>query len=190
MNGRLIVFSAPSGAGKTTVIRHLLESDLPLEFSISATSRAMRGGEKDGKDYYFLSLDVFKKKIAENSFLEWEEVYQNKFYGTLLSEIDRIWAKGNHVLFDVDVFGAANIKKKYPQQSLSIFLMPPSLEILKQRLLERGTETEESFNERREKAEYELSFANQFDKIIINNDLEDAQRETYKTVKDFLMKSL
>ena len=190
MNGKLIVFSAPSGAGKTTVIRHLLESDLPFEFSVSATSRAIRGGEKDGKDYYYLPLDVFKKKIAENCFLEWEEVYQNQFYGTLFSEIERIWAKGHHVLFDVDVFGALNIKKKYPQRSLSIFLMPPSLEILKQRLLERGTETEESFNERKEKAEYELTFADKYDKIIVNDDLKDAQRETYNTVRDFLMKPL
>ena len=186
MNGKLIIFSAPSGTGKTTIIRHLLASGLPLEFSISATSRAIRDGEKEGKDYYFLPLDVFKKKIAENSFLEWEEVYPNQFYGTLLSEIDRIWAKGSHVLFDVDVVGALNIKKKYPQQSLSIFLMPPSLEALKQRLLKRGTETEESFHKRKDKAEYELSFANQFDRIIINDDLKETQQATYKIVNDFL----
>ena len=186
MKGKFIIFSAPSGTGKTTVIRHLLASELPLEFSISATSRAMRKGEKDGTDYYFLPLEVFKKKIAENSFLEWEEVYQNQFYGTLLSEIERIWAKGHHVLFDVDVVGALNIKEKYPQQALTIFLMPPSLETLKQRLLKRGTETEESFCKRKDKAEYELSFANQFDRIIVNDDLKKAQEETYNIVKNFL----
>ena len=186
MNGKLIIFSAPSGTGKTTVIRHLLASGLPLEFSISATSRAMRDGETDGKDYYFFPLEVFKQKIAENSFLEWEEVYHNQFYGTLLSEVERIWAKGSHVLFDVDVVGALNIKKKYPQQSLSVFLMPPSLEVLKHRLLKRGTETEESFLKRKNKAEYELSFANHFDRIIVNDDLKRTQQETYAVIEAFL----
>jgi guanylate kinase len=187
MNGKLIIFSAPSGTGKTTIVRHLMESNLDLEFSISATSRQKRGNEEDGKDYHFFSPEVFKEKIKNNEFLEWEEVYSNQFYGTLFSEIDRIFANHHHVVFDVDVIGGLNIKKKYPNNSLSIFLMPPSLEILRERLLMRGTETEESFKKREEKAAIELGFAEKFDAIIVNDELKTAQEDAYRIVKDFLL---
>lgn len=187
MNGKLIIFSAPSGTGKTTIVRHLMQLDLGLEFSISATSRQKRGNEQDGKDYYFFSPETFKEKIQNDEFLEWEEVYSNQFYGTLRSEIDRIFANGHHVLFDVDVVGGLNIKKRYPDNSLAIFLMPPSLEVLRERLLMRGTETEESFKKREEKAVIELGFAEKFDAIIVNDDLQITQNDTYSIVKDFLM---
>ena len=189
MNGKLIIFSAPSGTGKTTIVRHLMQLDLPLEFSISATSRQKRGNEQDGKDYYFFTPEIFKKKINNNEFLEWEEVYSNQFYGTLLSEIDRIFANNHHVLFDVDVVGGLNIKKKYPDNSLTIFLMPPSLEVLRERLLMRGTETEESVAKRESKAAFEIQFAEKFDAIIVNDDLETAKNEAHRIIKDFLYKN-
>ncbi len=188
MEGKLIIFSAPSGTGKTTIVRHLLQSDLPLGFSISATSRKMRQNEINGKDYYFFTPELFKQKIENNEFLEWEEVYPDQFYGTLISEINRIWEEGKHVLFDVDVVGGLNIKNKYPDQSLAIFLMPPSLEALKERLILRGTETEESFNKRKDKAAFELCFADKFDGIIVNDNLDTAKEDAYKTIKDFLYK--
>ncbi|MDR1878333.1 MAG: guanylate kinase, partial [Bacteroidales bacterium] len=182
-NGKLIIFSAPSGTGKTTIVRHLLQSGLPLAFSVSATNRPKRENEINGNDYYFFTTKRFKEKIQNNDFLEWEEVYPNQFYGTLLSEIERIWATGKHVLFDVDVVGGLNIKNKYPDRSLAVFLMPPSLDTLKERLMYRGTETEESIRKRKDKAEYELSFADKFDEVIINDDLHAAQNQAYRLTK-------
>ena len=186
MNGKLIIFSAPSGTGKTSIIKHLLQSGLPLEFSVSAASRQKRNEEQDGKDYYFFTPEVFKKKIHNQEFLEWEEVYPNQFYGTLFTELDRIFANNHHVLFDVDVVGGLNIKKKFPDDSLSIFLMPPSLEVLRERLFFRGTETEESRLKREEKAVFELGFSKKFDAIIINDQLQTAQEEAYQIVNAFL----
>ena len=186
MNGKLIIFSAPSGTGKTTIVRYLMRLGLPLEFSISATSRRKRENEQDGKDYYFFTSEIFKEKIANNEFLEWEEVYPNQFYGTLFSEIDRIFANNHHVLFDVDVVGGLNIKKKYLNNSLTIFLMPPSMDALRERLRMRGTETEESLRKREAKASLELSYKDEFDAIIINDDLETAKNRAYRIVKDFL----
>jgi len=188
MAGKLIILSAPSGAGKSTLVHHLLNSNLNLEFSISATSRAPRVTEKDGIDYYFLSPEQFKQKIANNEFLEYEEVYPDCFYGTLRSEVDRITKKGKNVIFDVDVKGGLNIKRQFGDQALAIFVAPPNMEALKERLLKRGTETHEMIQKRIEKAAYEMSFAPQFDKIIINDDLEKAKKEIEETVRDFLNK--
>lgn len=188
MAGKLIILSAPSGAGKSTLVHHLLNSNLNLEFSISATSRAPRVTEKDGIDYYFLSPEQFKQKIANNEFLEYEEVYPDCFYGTLRSEVDRITKKGKNVIFDVDVKGGLNIKKQFGDKALAIFVAPPNMETLKERLLKRGTETHEMIQKRIEKAAYEMSFAPQFDKIIINDDLEKAKKEIEETVRDFLNK--
>lgn len=188
MAGKLIILSAPSGAGKSTLVHHLLNSNLNLEFSISATSRAPRVTEKDGIDYYFLSPEEFKQKIANNEFLEYEEVYPDCFYGTLRSEVDRITQKGKNVIFDVDVKGGLNIKRQFGDQALAIFVAPPNMEALKERLLKRGTETHEMIQKRIEKAAYEMSFAPQFDKIIINDDLEKAKKEIEETVRDFLNK--
>lgn len=188
MEGKLIIFSAPSGSGKTTIVKKLLAMGLPLSFSISATSRSRRKGEQDGKDYYFFSVEEFKQKIQQDAFLEWEEVYDNQYYGTLKSELDRIWRQNKHVVFDVDVKGGINIKNKYPCQSLSVFIMPPSLEELKNRLLKRGSETESSLKHRLDKASYEISFAGQFDKIIKNDDLEQAVQETCNAIIEFLQK--
>lgn len=188
MTGKLIILSAPSGAGKSTLVHHLLNSNLNLEFSISATSRSPRATEKDGIDYYFLSPEEFKQKIANNEFLEYEEVYPDCFYGTLRSEVDRITQKGKNVIFDVDVKGGLNIKRQFGDQALAIFVAPPNMEALKERLLKRGTETREMIQKRIEKAAYEMSFAPQFDKIIINDDLEKAKKEIEETVRDFLNK--
>ena len=186
MNEKLIIISAPSGAGKTTIVKQLLDSELKLEFSVSACCRPKRNNEIHGKDYYFFSVDEFKSKISNDEFLEWEEVYHNQFYGTLKSEITRIWNKGNFVLFDVDVVGGLNIKKYYKEKALAIFIKPPSVEILKKRLQGRATETEDSLKKRIEKAKYELSFAEKFDKIIINDDLETAIKETKESIIEFL----
>ncbi|MDR1181889.1 MAG: guanylate kinase [Bacteroidales bacterium] len=188
IEGKLIIFSAPSGTGKTTIVKHLLQSDLPLEFSISATSRPVRQNEIEGKDYYFFTPEIFKEKIENKEFLEWEEVYPNQFYGTLFTEVNRIWANGKHALFDVDVIGGLNMKNQYPEQSLALFLMPPSLDVLEERLIYRGTESEESINKRKDKAEYELRFADKFDKIIINDILDAAKKEAYRIIKHFLSK--
>jgi guanylate kinase len=188
MAGKLIILSAPSGTGKSTLVHHLLNSNLNLEFSISATSRAPRVTEKDGIDYYFLSPEQFKQKIANNEFLEYEEVYPDCFYGTLRSEVDRITQKGKNVIFDVDVKGGLNIKRQFGDQVLAIFVAPPNMKALKERLLKRGTETHEMIQKRIEKAAYEMSFAPQFDKIIINDDLEKAKKEIEETVRDFLNK--
>ncbi len=186
MNGKLIIFSAPSGTGKTTIVKQLLQIGLPISFSISATSRAMRQGEIDGVDYYFFSPQDFKQKIDQQEFLEWEEVYKNQYYGTLKSELYRIWSKNMHVIFDVDVVGGLNIKKQFQDKALSVFIMPPSLEELKNRLQSRGTETEESLQKRLQKAEQELSFAPKFDKVVLNDNLEQAVEQTYNLVKKFI----
>ncbi|WP_027137930.1 guanylate kinase [Gaetbulibacter saemankumensis] len=185
--GKLIVFSAPSGSGKTTIVRHLLGyDDLNLEFSISATSREKRGTEEHGKDYYFLSLKEFKNHIKNDDFLEWEEVYRDNFYGTLKSEVERIWALGKHVIFDIDVSGGLRIKRKFPEQTLAIFVKPPSIDELKIRLKKRKTETEDKINMRVAKASAELATAPLFDVIVVNDNLEKALKETHDLVKDFV----
>lgn len=187
--GKLIVFSAPSGSGKTTIVRHLLNQDeLKLDFSISATSRDPRPNEVDGKDYYFLSLEDFKKKIKKDEFLEWEEVYRDNFYGTLKAEVERIWAKGKHVIFDIDVVGGLDIKKIYPEKTLAVFVKPPSIEELKIRLKKRKTESMDKINMRVAKASIELATAPQFDFIIENNDLDVALEEAHNLVLDFIKK--
>jgi len=187
--GKLFVFSAPSGSGKTTIVRHLLKQErFNLEFSISATSRAPRGEEKDGKDYYFISLKDFKNKIKSDEFLEWEEVYRDNFYGTLKTEVERIWAQKKHVIFDIDVVGGLRIKKKFPEETLAVFVKPPSVDELKIRLKKRKTESEDKINMRIAKASIELATAPQFDKIIKNYDLEVALEEAENLVEDFLSK--
>ncbi|WP_298615453.1 guanylate kinase [uncultured Odoribacter sp.] len=184
--GKVIIFSAPSGAGKSTIVNYLLSKNLGLEFSISATCRSPRGKEQQGKEYYFLTQHDFKEKIAAREFLEWEEVYPGCFYGTLQKEVERIWAKGHTVLFDVDVKGGVNIKKKFGDQALSIFIQAPSIEVLKKRLISRATDSPEKIEERIAKAEYEMSFANKFDTVIINDNLETAQKAAEEKVKAFL----
>lgn len=185
--GKLFVFSAPSGSGKTTIVRHLLQQErLNLAFSISATSRAPRGEEKDGIDYYFISLKEFKSKIKNEEFLEWEEVYRDNFYGTLKTEVERIWSQKKHVIFDIDVAGGLRIKKKFPNQTLAVFVKPPSVDELKIRLKKRKTESEEKINMRIAKASVELATAPQFDKIIKNYDLETALAEAEELVKNFI----
>ena len=187
IKGKAIVFSAPSGAGKTTIVRHLLKQKrFNLEFSISATSREPRGFEKDGEDYYFISLKEFKNNIKNDKFLEWEEVYRDNFYGTLKTEIERIWGLKKHVIFDIDVVGGLRIKKKYPEETLSVFVKPPSVDELKIRLKKRKTESEEKINMRIAKASVELATAPQFDKIIKNYELEVALKEAEELVTQFL----
>lgn len=188
MAGKVIIVSAPSGAGKTSIVKHVLQFLPELRFSTSATTRNMREGEINGKDYHFLSVDDFKKGIKRDEFLEWEEVYANQFYGTLKSEIQRIWDEGKTVIFDVDVKGGLNIKKYFGDNALAIFVEPPTVQELENRLRNRGTETEESLRKRVEKAEYELSFAPRFDKIILNDDLEVARAEMLQTIRQFLDK--
>ncbi|MBQ0770145.1 MAG: guanylate kinase [Bizionia sp.] len=185
--GKLIVFSAPSGSGKTTIVRHLLKNDaLNLAFSISATSREKRGQEIDKEDYYFLSSQEFKNKIKADEFLEWEEVYRDNFYGTLKTEVDRLWALGKHVIFDIDVSGGLRIKRKFPEQTLAIFIKPPSIDELKIRLKNRKTESDDKINMRVAKASAELATAPLFDVIIENDSLETALAEAETTVSNFL----
>ena len=184
--GKLIIFSAPSGAGKTTIVKHLLEQDLNLEFSISATSRGKRHTETDGKDYYFLSAEAFRLKIENEEFLEWEEVYEGIYYGTLKSEVERICAQGKNVIFDVDVIGGCNIKKYYGDKALAVFVQPPSVEELRNRLITRSTDSAKVIEKRVAKAEYELSFAPQFDCIIVNEDLAIAFEEAEKCIRQFI----
>ncbi|GAA4935625.1 guanylate kinase [Algibacter agarivorans] len=185
--GKLIVFSAPSGSGKTTIVRHLLGiEDLNLEFSISATSRAKRGKEEDGKDYYFLSAEAFKNKIKNDEFLEWEEVYRDNFYGTLKTEVERIWAKGKNVIFDIDVSGGLRIKRKFPEQTLAVFVKPPSIDELKIRLKKRKTESEDKINMRVAKASAELATAPLFDTIVVNDNLEKALEEAEIQISNFI----
>jgi guanylate kinase len=186
MKGKLVIFSAPSGAGKTTIVKHLLQKDFGLEFSVSATSRQPRPGEVHGKDYYFLTAEEFRKKIESGEFLEWEEVYEGIFYGTLKNEVERIRDAGKHVIFDVDVVGGLNIKKYYGNEALAVFVQPPSVEELKNRLRNRSTESEEKINMRISKAEKELEFAGRFDVIIVNNELPKALKEAERVVSDFL----
>lgn len=185
--GKLIVFSAPSGSGKTTIVRDLLgRADLNLEFSVSAATRSPRGEEQDGKDYYFMSIDDFKKHIKAEDFVEWEEVYRDNFYGTLKSEVERIWAKGKNVIFDIDVAGGLRIKKKFPEETLAVFVKPPSIDELKIRLKKRSTESDDKINMRIAKASVELATAPQFDSIIKNYDLDVAKEEAYNLVKEFV----
>lgn len=185
--GKLIVFSAPSGSGKTTIVRHLLNNDaLNLAFSISATSREKRGEEVDQEDYYFLSTEEFKSKIKADEFLEWEEVYRDNFYGTLKAEVERLWALGKHVIFDIDVSGGLRIKRKFPEQCLSIFVKPPSIDELKIRLKNRKTESDDKINMRVAKASAELATAPLFDVIIENDNLAKALAEAETTVENFI----
>lgn len=187
--GKLIVFSAPSGSGKTTIVQHLLkQQDLNLEFSISATSREARGEEKNGEHYYFMTFKDFKQHIKNDDFLEWEEVYRDNFYGTLKSEVARIWAKGKHVIFDIDVVGGLRIKKKFPNETLAVFVKPPSVDELKRRLKKRKTESDEKINMRIAKASIELATAPQFDYVIENIDLEVALKEANNLVENFINK--
>lgn len=183
---RLIIISAPSGAGKSTLVRYLLTQDLNISFSISATSRKPRGEEKNGVEYYFLSPGEFRKRINNNEFLEYEEVYPDRYYGTLKSEVDRILEEGFNVIFDVDCIGGLNIKKIYGKQALSIFIMPPSIEVLRERLEKRGTDSPKVIEGRLAKAEYEISFAPQFDVTICNDDYDRARSEILKIVTDFI----
>ena len=184
--GKLIVISAPSGAGKTSIVRYLL-NELPyLSFSISACSRMKRVNEVDGKDYHFLGEDEFKQKINEDAFLEWEEVYDNQYYGTLKSEVERIWKAEKTVIFDVDVLGGINIKKQYPKECLSIFIMPPSLEVLRRRLNGRGSESEESLEKRLGKAEEEIAQNQEFDVVILNDNLQIACTETKEVITNYI----
>jgi guanylate kinase len=186
LKGKFVIVSAPSGAGKTSIVRRLMQAGLGLVFSVSAASRPPRPGEVDGKDYYFISAEDFRRKIGDNELLEWQEVYKDQFYGTLKSEVERIWKAGHHVLFDVDVQGGMNLKRMFPEIALSLFIMPPSIAELENRLRLRSTETEENLRKRLAKAEEEMSFASRFDKIIINDKLEEAVQETIRVVKKYL----
>ena len=186
MTNKLIVFSAPSGAGKTTLVKYILKSFSEIQFSISATSRKARGEERDGKDYYFLSNQEFKARIKNDEFIEYEEVYGGNYYGTLKSEVDRIWKDKKIAIFDIDVVGGANIKGMFPDETLSIFVMPPSIDILKRRLIERGDVSKEEIDVRIKKAESELDYASKFDNIIINNDLEESKKIAITLIKEFI----
>ena len=188
MKGKLIIVSAPSGSGKSTIVNWLMQEhpELNLYFSISCTSRAPRGEEKDGVEYFFLTPEAFKEKIENDEFLEYEEVYENRFYGTLKAQVERQREAGQNVVFDVDVKGGVNIKKYYGDKALSLFIQPPSVAELRRRLEGRGTDTPEAIEQRLAKAEYELTFAPQFDRVVINDDLETAKQETFNIIKDFL----
>ena len=185
--GKAFIFAAPSGSGKTTIVKHLIKNNPNLGFSISASTRDRRGRtEENGKDYYFFSKEEFKKKIDEDAFIEWEEVYEGNFYGTLKSEIERIWSEGKHVIFDVDVKGALSLKKYFGKKGLAIFVKVPSIETLKQRLTDRGTESGESLSRRLYKAEFEMSFEDKFDVTLVNASLEESYQQAQKLVDDFL----
>jgi guanylate kinase len=186
MEGKLIIFSAPSGSGKTTIVKHLLGRGLPLEFSVSACTREPRSNEVDGKDYYFISLNDFRQKIENGDFIEWEEVYPGMLYGTLKSELERIWNAGMHVVFDVDVAGGLNLKKQFGTQAFSIFVMPPSIEELENRLKSRGTDAGEDILTRIEKAREEISLAADFDFILVNDDLDETLKKAFIAVNRFL----
>lgn len=184
--GKLIIFSAPSGAGKTTLVRHLLNSRSDLAFSISCCTRPKRDGEIDGEDYYFLDVYDFKQKVNNNEFAEWEEVYENQFYGTLKSEIQRIWNEGNHVLFDIDVKGGLNLKKQFGKDALAVFVKPPSVEELKKRLINRNTDSADKLKIRLAKANEELSYAPEFDEILVNDDLSKAKSYVEELISRFI----
>ncbi len=186
--GKLIIFAAPSGSGKTTLLRYVMAQLPQLSFSVSATSRPPRPGEKDGIDYYFISSQEFKQKIKEDAFVEWEEVYENQFYGSLRAEVEKIRMRGDSVAFDVDVRGGVNIKKLYKDQALAVFLRPPSIAVLEERLRHRSTESEESIRQRLARATYELTFEKYFDKVLVNDNLEKARKEALKIVRDFIEK--
>ncbi|OWK73504.1 guanylate kinase [Flavobacteriaceae bacterium JJC] len=183
---KVIIFSAPSGSGKTTLVKHCLEKFPQLEFSVSCTTRNPRGTEKNGTDYHFISPDEFRQKIAEDAFVEFEEVYTDKYYGTLKSEVERIWNTGKTVIFDVDVKGGISLKKYFGDQALSIFIMPPSIEELERRLVSRATDDAETIRTRVEKASEEMTFKDQFDKIVVNNDLDEAKTSVEQLLKNFL----
>lgn len=183
---KIIIFSAPSGSGKSTIINYLMQQGLNLHFSVSATSRPPRGAEQNGVEYYFLTPEDFKQRIAQGEFLEYEEVYKDRFYGTLKSQVDAQLAKGENVVCDVDVLGGQNIKKHYGQRALSIFIQPPSIEALRQRLEGRGTDSPEVINDRIARAEFELSFADKFDHAVVNDDLQQAQAEALALIQNFL----
>jgi guanylate kinase len=186
IKGKLVIISAPSGAGKTTIVKHLLKSDLNLAFSVSATTRSPREGERDGEDYYFLSIDEFIKRVRNGEFVEWEEVYKEHLYGTLKSEIKRIWNKGSHVIFDVDARGGINLKSKFGTQAAALFIMPPSVLELEMRLITRGKDSPERIKIRIEKAEAEMKLANQFDFVIVNRELDSALAEAVAIISSFL----
>jgi guanylate kinase len=186
--GKLLIFSAPSGSGKTTLVHYLIEQIPQLAFSVSATSRPPRPGEENGKDYFFLGIDDFKKKIEENAFVEWEEVYENQFYGSLKSEVERLRNEGQTVVFDVDVKGGLNIKKQFGGEALAVFVKPPSIKVLEERLRARSTEDEASLKKRISRASYELTFEPQFDAVIVNDQLEQAKQQSLRLVRSFLEK--
>jgi guanylate kinase len=186
MEGKLVIISAPSGAGKTTIVKHLLESGLNLSFSVSATTRSLRGNEVDGEDYFFLTVSEFRKRIENNEFVEWEEVYKDHYYGTLKSELERIWANNQSVLFDVDVKGGIALKKKFGTDSIAIFIMPPSVEELENRLIKRATDTPEKIKIRIDKAREEMKLANEFDNVIVNHQLDQAKKSAVDMVSSFL----
>ena len=183
---KLIILSAPSGAGKSTIINALMERGLKLEFSISACNRKARAGEEHAIDYYFLSTTEFQERIKQDAFIEWEEVYENHFYGTLKSELERIEERGNHMVFDIDIVGGLNLKKQFGDQALALFIMPPSVEELEKRLRSRGTDSDENIKIRIAKAEHEISFAKEFDKIVINKNIESAITETESIIRTFI----
>jgi guanylate kinase len=186
MKGKLVIISAPSGAGKTTIVRYLLQNEPDLSFSVSATTRQVRCVEKEGEDYYFLSIPEFIKRIEQNEFVEWQEVYKDCYYGTLKSELERIWTNGKSVLFDVDALGGINLKKKFGPDSISIFIMPPSVEELETRLMRRGTDNTEKIGMRVKKANDEIKLAEHFDHIVVNKHLESAKKEVLEIVRSFL----
>lgn len=186
MNGKLIIFSAPSGSGKSTIINYLLKQGLNLRFSISATSRPPRGTEQNGVEYFFLSPEEFKEDIANNEFVEYEEVYPGRFYGTLKSQVEKQLAEGQNIIFDVDVVGGCNIKRFYGDRALSVFIQPPSIEELRKRLEGRGTDSPETINSRIAKAEFELSYAPKFDIVVVNDQLEKAEAQTLEAIRNFL----
>lgn len=186
MKGKLIIFSAPSGSGKSTIVQHLMSQGLGLAFSISATSRQPRENEVDGREYHFIAPEKFRDLIEKKAFIEWEEVYPGQFYGTLHSELDRIWEEGGHAVFDIDVVGGLNLKKEFGERACAIFIEPPSIEVLEERLRSRGSDDEASLKRRLDKAGYEMKFAPQFDRIVINDHLEEAQSEALTIVREFL----
>lgn len=184
--GKCIIFSAPSGAGKTSIVKHLLNTRKDLAFSVSACNREKRANEEDGKDYYFLTTEEFKKKIANNEFIEWEEVYQDQYYGTLKSEIDRIWSLGKHVIFDVDVVGGLSLTKYFKEKALAIFVKAPSIEVLEKRLRSRGSESEDKITKRLSKANQEMDYAKWFDVELLNEDLKKACKQAEMMVDSFI----
>lgn len=186
MKGKSIIFSAPSGSGKTTIVKHLLQQGMGLEFSVSACSREPRKNETDGKDYYFLTAEEFRARIRNDEFIEWEEVYTDHYYGTLKSELERIWAAGRHVVFDVDVVGGSNLKKIFGAGALAVFVRPPSLEVLEQRLRDRSTDSDAKIQQRLAKASEEMKYEDRFDLVIVNDLLEDALEEARQAVMRFL----